>query len=68
MAAEKPGSRTGRKRISGHKPDDTERAKTTKRAEPEPSYVDINPWAVLVAQLMEVPEKELAERKRPKAR
>jgi len=30
---------------------------------PERQYVDIDPWAMLLEQLMEVPEEEPAKRK-----
>jgi hypothetical protein len=66
MAAEKTGSRTVKKRSSGRKPGGTELAKTIKRAEPR--YVDIDPWAMLVEGLMEVPEEKPAERKRSKGK
>jgi hypothetical protein len=35
---------------------------TSRRPEPERRYVDIDPWAVLLEQLMEVPEEQPAER------
>jgi hypothetical protein len=34
---------------------------TTRRPEPERRYVDVDPWAVLLEQLMEVPEEQPAE-------
>jgi len=34
----------------------------------EHRFVDIDPWAVLLAQLMEVPDEEPAERKGGKGR
>ena len=38
------------------------RPETGRRQEPERRYVDIDPWAVLLEQLVEVPEKQPAER------
>jgi hypothetical protein len=35
----------------------------TPPAVPERQFVDIDPWAVLLEQLMEVPEEEPVERK-----
>ena len=36
---------------------------TPQRPEQERRFVDIDPWAVLLEQLMEVPEEQSAERK-----
>jgi len=38
-------------------------AETTRPPTPARQYVDIDPWAMLLEQLMEVPEGEPAERK-----
>ena len=66
MAAEKTGSRAGKKRSSGRKTGGTGLVKPPQRAEPEQRYVDIDPWAMLLEGLMEVPEEEPTERKRSK--
>ena len=34
---------------------------TTQQPEPERRYVDVDPWAVLLEQLMEVPEEQPAK-------
>ena len=36
--------------------------------EPEQRFVDIDPWAVMLEQLMEVPEDKQTERRRTKAK
>ena len=41
---------------------------TTRRQEPERRLVDVDPWAVLLEQLMEVPEEQPAERKATKGK
>ena len=67
MAPERPVKRTkaGRtsKRDSGTAPE----PETTRRPEPERRYVDVDPWAVLLEQLMEVPEEEPTERRKPRS-
>jgi hypothetical protein len=40
--------------------------KAQKQSEQEPRFVDIDPWVVLLGQLMEVPEDEPAGRERDK--
>ena len=35
---------------------------TTQQAEPERRYGDVDPWAMLLEQLMEMPEEQTAER------
>ncbi len=39
---------------------------TAQRPEPERRYVDVDPWAVLLEQLMEVPEEEAPEQRKPR--
>ena len=41
-------------------------AATPPRSVPEPRYVDIDPWAMLLEGLTEVPEEQPAKRTRPK--
>jgi len=41
---------------------------TPPRPVPERRYVDIDPWAVLLEGLMDMPEEVPAERKRPKGK
>src|SRR3954447_20700306 len=53
----RPGKRAA-KRATTHE------VQATPSAVPERRFVDIDPWAVLLEQLMEVPEEEPAERKR----
>jgi hypothetical protein len=43
-------------------------SESTPRPEQERRFVDIDPWAVLLEQLMDVPEEEPAERSRTKAK
>ena len=61
MAGEKPArGRAGKrppKRVSAGAVPETMPAASERR------FVDIDPWAVLLEQLMEVPEEEQAERK-----
>jgi hypothetical protein len=65
MTAEKPARRTSGNRGSAGKVGDAPAAESTRP--PERRYVDIDPWAVLLEQLMEVPEEEPAE-PRPKGK
>jgi hypothetical protein len=41
-------------------------AETPPRSAPERRYVDVDPWAMLLEQLMETPEEEPVARTRPK--
>jgi hypothetical protein len=41
---------------------------TTLRPEPERRYVDVDPWAMLLEQLMEMPEEQPAERSEAKGK
>jgi hypothetical protein len=41
---------------------------TTQPPMPDRQFVDIDPWAVLLEGLMDMPEEVLAERKRPKGK
>ena len=64
MSPEKPTKRTTARRAEGC--DDgqaPERAKA-QRPEPEHRYVDVDPWAMLLEQLMEVPEERPPEDER----
>ncbi len=65
MASERPvrpkvGKR-GAKRDAASKPEQTP-------PRPEPRFVDIDPWGVLLEQLMEVPEGEPAGRESRKGK
>ena len=66
MSPEKPTKRTTARRPvgcdGGHPPEPAK----ARRPEPEHRYVDVDPWAMLLEGLMEVPEEEPAERTRPK--
>ena len=39
----------------------------SRRPEPERRYVDVDPWAVLLEQLMEVPEEEPTKQRKPRS-
>ena len=41
---------------------------TTQQPEPERRYVDVDPWAMLLEQLMEMPEEQPAERSEVKGK
>ncbi len=61
MAGEKPARGRAGKRTPKRVSDDT--VPEPMPAARERRFVDIDPWAVLLEQLMEVPEEEPAERK-----
>jgi hypothetical protein len=61
VAAEKPTRARAGKRVAKHGA--AREAEAAPPAAPERRFVDIDPWAVLLEQLMEVPEEEPAERK-----
>ena len=64
VAAEKPNrARVGKR----SKRNATPKAATT-QPPPERQFVDIDPWAVLLEQLMEIPEEEPARRKDSKGK
>jgi hypothetical protein len=62
MSAERPARRTPRKHSSGRSGNAVPMPEQELLA-PERQYVDIDPWAMLLEQLMEVPEEEPAQRK-----
>ena len=61
MAAEKPTKARAGKRVA--KRGAARGAEAAPPAAPERRFIGIDPWAVLLEQLMEVPEEEPAERK-----
>ena len=68
MAPERPVKRTKAGRAS--KRDDGGAApepEMSRRPEPERRYVDVDPWAMLLEQLMEMPEERPAEDERKPA-
>ena len=61
MTAERPrGARVGKR---APKRGSAREAEAAPPAAPERRFIDIDPWAVLLEQLMEVPEEEPADRK-----
>ena len=63
-AAKRKAARPASRRDGGARPE----PETTRRQEPERRLVDVDPWAVLLEQLMEVPEEEPAEQRKPPRR
>ena len=61
MAAEKPTRARAGKRAA--KRGGSSEAEAAAPTAPERRFVDIDPWAVLLEQLMEVPEEQPAGRK-----
>jgi hypothetical protein len=59
MSLEKPVKRRRASRRDGGAAPELGMAR---QPEPERRYVDVDPWAVLLEQLMEVPEEQPAER------
>jgi hypothetical protein len=69
MASEKPVRRTTGKRASARKAGDAPAPERTRQPEHERRYVDVDPWVMLLEQLMEVPEESAPiERERPKGK
>jgi hypothetical protein len=68
MAAEQSTRRKTGKRDARPKADDLSAAKITPQARQEHRFVDVDPWALMLEQLMEMPEEEPAERTRPKGK
>ena len=63
MAARQPTRRKTGRRDSRRKAGDLPAAEMTSPPAPKRQFVDIDPWAMLLEQLMEVPEEEPAQRK-----
>ena len=63
MAAGQPTRRKTGRRGSRRKANHLPAAEITSPSAPERQFVDIDPWAVLLEQLMEMPEEEPAARK-----
>ena len=57
MAAERPIRRTTGKRAPRRSGSAASEPETTRQLKPEHRLVDIDPWAVLLEHLMEVPEE-----------
>ena len=66
MAAERPARARPRNRAA--KRGMTREVEATPPAVPERRFVDVDPWAVLLEQLMEMPTEESAERKPTKVK
>ena len=68
MAAKRPPKRsTGKRKTRQAVPETPASAKSEQPAR-ERRFVDIDPWAMLLEQLMEEPEEKTAERKRAKGK
>ena len=57
MAAERSTRRTAGKRALGRDGNAAPEPDTSQQPTPEHRFVDIDPWAVLLEQLMEAPDK-----------
>ena len=68
MTAERPIRRTTGKRAPRRSGSAAPEPETTQQPKPEHRLVDIDPWAVLLEQLMEPAEENPVERKRTKAK
>ena len=68
MTTERPTRRTSGKRSAAGKVGNAPAPETAKQPEQERRYVDIDPWAMLLEQLMEVPEEQSAKRKATKGK
>ncbi len=62
MSPEKTMKRTTARRASRRSGSAVPEPVRTRRPEPECRYVDVDPWAVLLEQLMEMPKEQPAER------
>ena len=60
MAAERPVRRTTGKRAPRHSGSAVSKRETMQQPTSERRFVDIDPWAVLLEQLMKVPEERSA--------
>ena len=61
MSPEKPAKRTTARRASRRDGSAAPEPETARRPEPERRYVDVDPWAMLLEQLMVTPEERPAE-------
>ena len=61
MSPEGPVKRTTARRASRRDGGAAPEPETAQRPEPERRYVDVDPWAMLLEQLMVVPEERPAE-------
>ena len=68
MTAGQPTRRKTGKNGPRPKADDLPAAEVTPPARQEHRFVDVDPWALLLEQLMETPEEEPAVRTRPKGK
>ena len=64
MAPEKPAKRTTARRASGSDGGHSPEPEKSQLPKPERRYVDVDPWAMLLEQLMEVPEERPADDER----
>src|SRR5689334_11875189 len=67
MSPEKSVKRTAVRRASGRDGGAAPEPATAQGPEPERRYVDVDPWAMLLEQLMEMPEERPAEDERKPA-
>jgi hypothetical protein len=68
MTTERPARRTSGKRSAAGKVGNAPAPETAKQPEQERRYVDIDPWAVLLEGLMDMPKEVPAERRRHKGK
>jgi hypothetical protein len=68
MSPEKPVKRMTARRAWRRYGSTAPEPETTLRSEPERRYVDVDPWAMLLEQLMEMPEEQPAERSEAKGK
>ena len=67
MSPEKPAKRATARRAAGGDGGHAPEPAKARRPEPERRYVDVDPWAMLLEQLMEMPEERPAEDERKPA-
>src|SRR4051794_7206352 len=68
MAAERSTRRTTGKRVPRRNDSAASEPETTRQPTPEHRFVDIDPWAVLLEQLLKEPTDDDAGENRPAAR
>ena len=68
MTAEQPTRRKTGKRDARSKADELPAAERTQPLRQEHRFVDVDPWALMLEQLMETPEEKPAVRTRPKGK
>ena len=68
MAPERSTRRTAGRQAPRRSDSAAPEPEATQPPTPEHRYVDIDPWAVLLEQLMDIPEEDPTERRRTKAK